>query len=83
MAGHPRLSRDQPGRIDATVPQLRADGHEIRDADVTRLSPLKHKNLNVVGRCSFTATHPAGGILRPLRAPDAAGLDDDEGCAEG
>jgi hypothetical protein len=35
-------------------------------------------HLNVLGRYSFTATQPAGGTLRPLRDPDAAGLDDDE-----
>jgi hypothetical protein len=46
--------------IDAAVAQLRAEGHEIRDEDVTRLSPLKHKNLNVLGRYSFTASTPAG-----------------------
>ncbi|MEU7028938.1 Tn3 family transposase [Streptomyces sp. NPDC046275] len=63
--------------IDAAVAQLRAEGHEIRDEDIARLSPLKHKNLNVLGRYSFTASVPAGG-LRPLRDPDAAGLDDDE-----
>ncbi|MFC8277113.1 Tn3 family transposase [Streptomyces sp. NPDC057271] len=63
--------------IDAAVAQLRAEGHEIRDEDIARLSPLKHKNLNVLGRYSFTASVPAGG-LRPLRDPDAPGLDDDE-----
>lgn len=50
--------------IDATVAQLCAEGHEIRDEDVARLSPLKHKNLNVLGRYSFTASTPAGGGLR-------------------
>ncbi|MFB9626224.1 Tn3 family transposase [Nonomuraea helvata] len=68
--------------IDAAVVQLRAEGHEIRDEDVARLSPLKHKNLNVLGRYGFTTTQPAGGTLRPLRDPDAAGLDDDEDGAE-
>ncbi|WP_435054345.1 DUF4158 domain-containing protein [Nonomuraea angiospora] len=68
--------------IDAAVVQLRAEGHEIRDEDVARLSSLKHKNLNVLGRYSFTPTQPAGGTLRPLRDPDAAGLDDDEDGAE-
>jgi hypothetical protein len=53
-----------------------------RDEDVARLSPLKHRNLNVLGRYSFTATQPAGGTLRPLRDPDAAGLDDDEDGAQ-
>ncbi|MFF4836648.1 hypothetical protein [Streptomyces sp. NPDC001315] len=61
---------------------LRAEGHEIRDEDVARLSPLKHKNLNVLGRYSFTPTQPAGGTLPPLRDPDAAGFDDDEDGAE-
>lgn len=66
--------------IDAAVAQLRAEGHETRDEDVARLSPLKHRNLNVLGRYSFTATQPAGGTLRPLRDPVAAGLDDEDGA---
>ncbi|MFI6597267.1 Tn3 family transposase [Nonomuraea sp. NPDC050536] len=41
--------------LDAAVAQLRAEGHEIRDEDVARLSPLKHRNLNVLGRYSFAA----------------------------
>lgn len=69
--------------IDAAVPQLRAEGHEVRDADVTRLSPLKHRNLNVLGRYSFTASTPAAGALRPLRDSDAPELDaDDDGGQE-
>ncbi|WSN44096.1 Tn3 family transposase [Streptomyces sp. NBC_01334] len=63
--------------IDAAVAQLRAEGHEIRDEDVARLSPLKHKNLNVLGRYNFTASQPVKG-LRPLRDPDAIDLDDDD-----
>ncbi|MEN8655890.1 Tn3 family transposase [Streptomyces sp. 21So2-11] len=64
--------------IDAAVAQLRAEGHDIKDEDVARLSPLRHKNLNVLGRYSFTASQPVGGTLRPLRDPDAASLDDDD-----
>ncbi|MDX3225446.1 Tn3 family transposase [Streptomyces sp. ME19-01-6] len=63
--------------IDAAVAQLRAEGHEIRDEDVARLSPLKHRSLNVLGRYSFTASQPVDG-LRPLRDPDAVDLDDDD-----
>jgi TnpA family transposase len=63
--------------IDAAVAQLRAEGHDIRDEDVARLSPLKHKNLNVLGRYSFTASQPVDG-LRPLRDPEAVDLDDDD-----
>nr|WP_181923939.1 hypothetical protein [Streptomyces inhibens] len=44
---------------------------------MARLSPLKHTNLNVLGRYSFTASVPRDG-LRPLCDPDAVGLDDDD-----
>ncbi len=67
--------------LDAAVEQLRAlpdeaREHEVTDADVARLSPLRHANLNVLGRYSFRSTLPAGG-LRPLRDPAAAGEDDE------
>lgn len=64
--------------IDAAVAQLRAEGHEIRDEDIARLSPLKHRNLNLLGRYSFSASTPAVGALRPLRDPDAPELDEDD-----
>lgn len=64
--------------IDAAVAQFRAEGHEIHDEDIARLSPLKHKNLSVLGRYSFNASTPAAGGLRPMRDPDAAGLDEDD-----
>nr|WP_245686032.1 transposase [Streptomyces niveus] len=31
--------------IDAAVAQLEAEGYEIRNEDIARLSPLKHRNL--------------------------------------
>ncbi|MEV4441530.1 hypothetical protein AB0K09_21395 [Streptomyces sp. NPDC049577] len=34
------------------------------------VSPLKHRNLNLLGRYSFTAGVPASGALRPLRDPE-------------
>jgi hypothetical protein len=68
--------------IDAAVAQLRAEGHEIRDEDIARLSPLKHRNLNVLGRYSFTASTRADGGLRPLRDPEVVDLDDGEDGAE-
>ncbi|WP_443743025.1 Tn3 family transposase [Streptomyces rhizosphaericus] len=64
--------------IDAAVEQLHPEGHEIREEDIARLSPLKHRNLNLLGRYSFTASTPAAGALRPLRDPDAPELDEDE-----
>ncbi|GAA3427324.1 hypothetical protein GCM10018953_45070 [Streptosporangium nondiastaticum] len=54
-----------------------AEGHEIRVEDIVRLSPLKHRNLNVLGRCSFTASVPREGP-RPPRDPDAVESDDDD-----
>ncbi len=67
--------------IDAAVTQLRAEGREFRNEDVARLSPLKHRNLNVLGRYSFTASVPREG-LRALRDPDAVELDDDDDGGE-
>lgn len=52
--------------IDAAIAQLRAERHEISDEDIARLSPLKFKNLNVLGRYSFTSCTPRQGL--PLRA---------------
>ncbi|MFD9777496.1 Tn3 family transposase [[Kitasatospora] papulosa] len=45
--------------IDAAVTQLKAEGHELRDEDVARLSPLKHLNLNLPAR--YTAPRPLCG----------------------
>lgn len=68
--------------LDAAVEQLRAlpadqREHDVLDEDIARLSPLKHANLNVLGRYSFRHSGPAGGGLRPLRDPADAG-DDEE-----
>ncbi|MEU6379200.1 hypothetical protein [Streptomyces sp. NPDC046909] len=49
--------------------------------------PLKHRDLNLLGRYGFTASVPAAGALRPPRDPDGPelgedydeGEDDDEG----
>ncbi len=68
--------------LDAAVEQLRAlpaeaREHDVLNEDVARLSPLKHANLNVLGRYSFCASTPAGGGLRPLRDPATADTDED------
>ncbi len=68
--------------IDAAVVQLQAEGHELREEDVAGLSPLKHRNLNLLGRYSFTPGVPSAGALCPLRDPDASELDEDETGAE-
>lgn len=48
------------------------------DEDVARLSPLKHANLNCLGRYSFRSSPPIQG-LRPLRDPDTVDFDEDDG----
>ncbi|MDG9701552.1 Tn3 family transposase [Streptomyces sp. DH37] len=70
--------------IDAAVTRLqaegrgpRAEGHEIREEDIARLSPLEHENLSLLGRCGFTASVPAAGVPRPPRDPDVPELDED------
>ncbi|MFI5821286.1 hypothetical protein ACIA8I_19605 [Streptomyces rishiriensis] len=52
------------------------------DEDVARVSPLKHANLNVLGRYSFRVSTPVDGGLRPLRDPGAGGLDEDDSADE-
>jgi TnpA family transposase len=58
--------------IDAILHQLRQEGYEIQDADVSRLSPLIHDHINMFGRYSFVVSESiTKGELRPLRNPKA------------
>jgi TnpA family transposase len=52
--------------LDAAVAQLRAEGHDIKDEDVTRLSPLKDRHINFLGRYLSTSrpAAPAGTCAR-------------------
>jgi hypothetical protein len=56
--------------MDAAVTQLRADGFDVREADVARLSPFVRHHINMPGRYSFSLPDLPGG-LRPLRDADA------------
>ncbi|MDT0544905.1 Tn3 family transposase [Streptomyces lonegramiae] len=60
--------------MDAAVNQLRADGFDVRDEDVARLSPFVRQHINMLGRYSFKLPELPGG-MRPLRDKDAT---DDE-----
>jgi TnpA family transposase len=63
--------------MDAALSQLRADGYDVREEDVARLSPLGFDHINMLGRYAFTLPETvARGELRPLRDPRIA---DDEG----
>ncbi len=58
--------------MDAALNRLRAEGYEVRDEDVARLSPLGFEHINMLGRYAFTLPEPvARGELRPLRDPVA------------
>lgn len=56
--------------MDAALEKLRADGFEVRDQDVARLSPFTRHHINMLGRYSFHLPDLPGG-MRPLRDPDA------------
>ena len=63
--------------MDAALNQLRAEGFDVRPEDVARLSPLGFKHINMLGRYAFTLPDTvARGELRPLRDPNAVGVDD-------
>ncbi|MGH3437397.1 MAG: Tn3 family transposase [Sciscionella sp.] len=62
--------------IDEALRQLRAQGYEVREEDVARLSPFMRQHINVHGRYSFYRP-PACSGFRPLRDPEAP--DDPDG----
>jgi Tn3 transposase DDE domain-containing protein len=65
--------------MDAALNRLRAEGHEVRDEDVARLSPLGFEHINMLGRYAFTLPEPvARGELRPLRDLASPGDEADE-----
>ena len=50
--------------------RLRAEGYDVRDEDVARLSPLGFDHINMLGRYAFVLPEAvARGELRPLRDP--------------
>ena len=56
--------------MDAALNQLRAEGFDVRDEDVARLSPLGFEHINMLGRYAFILPDQiARGELRPLRDP--------------
>lgn len=57
--------------MDAAVNQLRADGFDVRDEDVARLSPFVRHHIHMLGRYSFQLPELPGG-MRLLRDPYAA-----------
>lgn len=65
--------------LDAAVARLRAEGHDVKDKDVARRSPLKDRHINFLGRYLFNIKASGSGQgLRPFRDPDAAEDDEEE-----
>jgi len=54
---------------DAALTHLRHSGHDVRDDDVRRLSPMGRDHINLLGRYQFSSAPPTHGLLRPLREP--------------
>jgi hypothetical protein len=59
--------------MDIAVRQLRASGHQVRDEDVARLSPLGFGHVNFDSHYSFSPPPPT---LRALRGPGPADTDE-------
>ena len=54
--------------MDAALNKLRAEGFDVRDEDVARLSPLGFEHINMLGRYSFAVPEEVTrGERRPLR----------------
>ena len=62
--------------MNAALDKLRADGFDVRDEDVARLSPFIRKHINMLGRYSFSLPEMPEG-LRPLGDPDSDVDEDD------
>ena len=57
--------------MDAALNHLRSQGFEPKPEDLARLSPLRSRHFNVLGRYHFTVSDSVlKGELRPLRNPD-------------
>ena len=63
--------------LDAAVRQLRAQGYQVREEDMARLSPFVSTHLGVHGAYSFVLPDLAPGAIRELRDPDAGDEDDE------
>lgn len=66
--------------MDLALATLRSQGHEVKEEDVARLSPLGYSHVNLLGRYHFALPEAvARGAYRPLRDPqrDAEPADPD------
>ncbi len=55
------------------IRQLRDEGYEVSDQDLTHLSPTLYEHINPYGKYSFDASRPLDStVLRPLRQPSSS-----------
>ncbi len=54
--------------MDKALSHLRSTGYKTRTEDIVRLSPLRHKHINLMGRYNFDLTEELVG-MRALREP--------------
>jgi hypothetical protein len=65
--------------LNAAIQQLTAQGYQVREEDMARLSPFISKHLGVHGTYNFALPDLAPGAIRELRDPDGPEDEDDEG----
>lgn len=57
--------------IEMALEEIRAKGSEVREEDVARISPLRRRHINMLGRYHFSLPEAQlRGELRPLRDPE-------------
>jgi hypothetical protein len=58
--------------MEAAIKQLRSEGYQISDEDISRLSPTRYRHINPYGKYQFDIeTESKRTQLRPLRKPSA------------
>jgi hypothetical protein len=58
--------------MEAAINQLRREGHQINDEDISRLSPTRYEHLNPYGIYPFDIEKESKrASLRPLRKPSS------------
>ena len=65
--------RNNPGMVPPGLNRLKSQGFELKPEDLARLSPLRSRHFNILGRYHFTVTDSVlKGEMRPLRNPVGA-----------
>ncbi|MFI0773204.1 Tn3 family transposase [Streptomyces sp. NPDC021212] len=68
-AGRPQPPRATSNYLDAVLTRMRTDGPEVRDNDAARLSPFRHRHINVLGKYSLRRPTAPARLRRLRRGP--------------